>query len=298
MIQLHGRSKQIKIINKNLVSVIIPNYNHAAYLGKRLDSVLQQTYAHFEVIILDDCSTDNSREIIEQYSNHKKVSNIYFNKTNSGNTFHQWKKGIDLAKGKYVWIAESDDYCDDNFLEVTVGLLDKNLNAGLAYCKSVMVNEESKYENDLSFWYDELSDTKWKSDFINSGQSEIREFLSIRNTIPNASAVLIRKANLPNEFKEILFYKLCGDWLHWIKVLEKSDIIFTTKTCNYFRVHSNTVRKQSKSKRVEKERFRIYKYLYNKKLIDKKEFKKLIPEIPSIGKILFNKAKRFLSFSA
>ena len=53
--------------------VIIPNYNHALYLQERLDSVFNQTYQDFEVIILDDCSTDNSREIIEKYANNPKV---------------------------------------------------------------------------------------------------------------------------------------------------------------------------------------------------------------------------------
>ena len=55
------------------ISIIIPNYNHAPYLTERIESVLNQTYQNFEVIILDDCSTDNSREIIEKYANNPKV---------------------------------------------------------------------------------------------------------------------------------------------------------------------------------------------------------------------------------
>ena len=74
------------------VSVIIPNYNHALYLQVRLDSVFNQTYQDFEVIILDDCSTDNSREIIEKYANNPKTSHIIFNDVNSGSTIKQWEK--------------------------------------------------------------------------------------------------------------------------------------------------------------------------------------------------------------
>src|SRR6187549_2432119 len=95
-----------------LVSVIIPNYNHAKFLRQRLESVLNQSFRDFEVIILDDCSTDESFQVIEDYRAHPKVSHIVFNKENTGSTFIQWKKGIELAKGEWIWIAESDDWCE------------------------------------------------------------------------------------------------------------------------------------------------------------------------------------------
>ena len=101
------------------VSVIIPNYNHKDYLRQRIESVLNQTFRDFEVIILDDASTDGSKDILEQYANHNKVTQHIFNYVNSGSVFKQWIKGIQLAKGDYVWIAESDDFADVHFLENT-----------------------------------------------------------------------------------------------------------------------------------------------------------------------------------
>ena len=98
------------------VSVIIPNYCHARFLNQRIDSVLNQTYSDYEVIILDDCSTDNSREIIESYRNHPKISHIVYNEKNSGSTFIQWEKGFELARGEYIWIAESDYVARSTFL--------------------------------------------------------------------------------------------------------------------------------------------------------------------------------------
>ena len=80
------------------VSVIVPNYNHAIFLYRRLDSILRQTYSDFEIIILDDCSTDGSRNIIEQYRSNPKVSNIIYNETNSGTGFMQWVKGLRTAE--------------------------------------------------------------------------------------------------------------------------------------------------------------------------------------------------------
>lgn len=105
------------VSNHPLVSIIIPNYNHARFLDERMQSVLGQTYQNFEVIILDDRSTDNSREVIEKYRSNPKVRKILFNDTNSGSPFRQWKKGMELASGEIVWIAESDDHCEDTFLE-------------------------------------------------------------------------------------------------------------------------------------------------------------------------------------
>ena len=82
-----------------LVSVIVPNYNHARYLEQRLDTVFNQTYQNFEVIILDDKSTDNSLEVINRYKDNPHLSQIVVNSQNTGSPFKQWDKGINLAKG-------------------------------------------------------------------------------------------------------------------------------------------------------------------------------------------------------
>ncbi|HVB58282.1 MAG TPA: glycosyltransferase family 2 protein, partial [Candidatus Acidoferrales bacterium] len=101
--------------NMPTVSVIVPNYNHARFLRKRIDSVLQQTFQDFELILLDDCSTDDSRSILSSYAGDPRIR-IEFNDANSGSTFKQWNKGVRLARGKYVWIAESDDYAGEKLL--------------------------------------------------------------------------------------------------------------------------------------------------------------------------------------
>ena len=113
-------------MEKVKVSVIVPNYNHAAFLHDRISSILNQSYQNFELIILDDCSTDNSLAIIEQFKEEKAVSHVILNTKNSGSTFKQWEKGLNLAKGEYIWIAESDDFADRQFLERAVEILDEN----------------------------------------------------------------------------------------------------------------------------------------------------------------------------
>src|SRR5882762_42615 len=117
------------------VSIVVPNYNHARFLRQRLDSIVGQTFQDFELILLDDCSTDESQSILREYATDSRVR-LEFNEKNSGSTFKQWNKGVRLARGEYIWIAESDDYADERLLERLVGVLEAEPEVTLAYCRS------------------------------------------------------------------------------------------------------------------------------------------------------------------
>jgi len=86
------------------VSVIIPNYNHARFLEQRIQSILNQTYQDFEILYLDDASTDDSNEVFAQFKDDRRIRSI-LNQTNSGSPFKQWNRGIKAATGDYIWIA-------------------------------------------------------------------------------------------------------------------------------------------------------------------------------------------------
>jgi glycosyltransferase involved in cell wall biosynthesis len=229
-----------------IVSVIVPNFNHARFLPKRFESIWQQSFQNFEVIVLDDCSTDNSKEIIENYRNHPKIAQIVYNTKNSGSPFKQWKKGIKLAKGKLIWIAESDDFAEPTFLEKMVALLENG--NGLAYCRSSDVDENGNVKSN-SFWADGLDENRWKSNYQNSGTDEIKNYLVYRCTIPNASACVFQKKLAPLHcgFDKMRY---CGDWLFWIKLLENSTVAFDANTLNHFRHHQQSTRNR-KSKKEE-----------------------------------------------
>ena len=126
------------------VSVIVPNYNHAPFLKQRIESILNQTFLDFELILLDDCSTDGSSEIMESYRSNPHVSHVVFNEVNSGSAFRQWDKGIALAKGEWIWVAESDDYAEHTFLERLMGEVDKEPDSVLAYSATYWVNQQGK----------------------------------------------------------------------------------------------------------------------------------------------------------
>ena len=224
-----------------LVSIIIPNYNHAAFLQQRIESVLNQTYQDFEVILLDDCSKDDCKEIIESYRNHIKIRAIVYNERNSGSTFSQWNKGVSLAKGDIIWIAESDDMADKDFLKKLVPFFSKDKNVGLVYCQSYQYNSNSDITGNWSFWTQELGGEKFDIQFEMKGTEYINRYLIYKNTIPNASAVLFSKKIYQQIGGADATIKNCSDWLTWLKVLTVSNIIFIPELLNYFRYHENSV---------------------------------------------------------
>ncbi len=225
----------------SLVSIIVPNYNHAHFLKKRLDSIVQQTYENVEIILLDDSSTDNSLNILNKYAQHPKISQLVTNKKNSGSTFKQWKKGIDLSKGKYIWIAESDDWADTHFLEKMVAILESDQAISLAYCQSIVVNADGKKLYSMLNWTDRFHPNKWEKQFITSGNQEIRQSLIYQNNIPNASAVVFRNNNdLVNFVHKKL--SIVGDWWFWIHLIKDKKIAFLPEELNFFRKHSQTTR--------------------------------------------------------
>ena len=244
MHKILGAVRNVGNINP-LVSIIVPNYNYSRYLQKRLDSVYNQTFQDFEVIILDDCSTDNSMDIIDSYRT-KASTQVVVNEVNSGSVFNQWKKGVELAKGKYIWIAEADDYCENTFLEKLLpAFINKDVN--LTYCNSNAVDEVGKVDNNFYNkvgYYNGLGyePNRWESDYTNNGIDEIKNVLAIKNTIPNCSAVIFRKdVFLQSNFSIIEKLKCSHDWLTYITLIKDGDIHYSSLALNYHRRHDKSV---------------------------------------------------------
>lgn len=275
------------------VTVIVPNYNHGNFLTTRIESILNQTFQDFELILLDDCSKDNSKEIIEQYRSHPKVSHIILNEVNSGSTFKQWEKGIALAKGEWIWIAESDDYCEPILLETLINNAQSSANIVVSYCQSYLVDEYNNQIGDMTSHTDSLDRYRWKADFFNEGYKEIEGYLLYKNTIPNASAVIFKKSAYAAADKSFKEMKLCGDWMFWVQLLTIGDIIFCGRPLNYFRTHAATTRafsSYSKSKVRKEEEYKVVLDLMQQHTgISKKIFKNRKKEITKAYSLLFTK---------
>ena len=222
------------------VSVIIPNYNHARYLPRRIDSVLQQTYGDFEVLLMDDKSPDDSLDVLRRYEGRPRVRTL-FNDINSGSTFKQWNKGLANTSGEYVWLAESDDWADPRLLERLVGLLDAHPNVGIAYCQSWIVDENDQPLDRFDDFCG-ISDAHWDHDFVADGKAECAGQMAVGNTIPNASAVVFRREVYERVGGPDESAKVCGDWRLWAKMLMAADVAFVAEPLNHFRIHLANVR--------------------------------------------------------
>jgi len=225
-----------------LVTVIVPNYCHAAYLRERIDCILNQTFQNFELILLDDCSKDESRDILMSYKNHPKVSHVVLNEQNTGNTFLQWEKGVALAKGKYIWIAESDDYADETFLNSVLCMFRLHEDCVMVRSGSYQVNERDRVLlRDWDWWKEDESVHYYQ------GADYIRHNMLHFNFIYNASMVVFRKDVFQRIDKSYQHLRYTGDWQCWIEFLRQGPICEYRRKLSYFRQHMNKVTARSNS---------------------------------------------------
>ena len=215
-----------------MVSIIIPNYNHSDYLMHRIDSVLNQSYTDFEVILLDDCSTDRSIDILLSYKDHPKVSQVVLNAKNSGSTFKQWSRGFELADGDFIWIAESDDWCEPTLLETLVKPLLEDKTIVLSFCQSLLVTDEGE----IIF---KTESKKIEQCLI--GRDFVTSSMFGDTILVNAGMAVFRKSSLVNI--DILYksMKSAGDWMFWVNMALTGNVFISGKYLNYFRRHTNTV---------------------------------------------------------
>ena len=224
------------------ISAIIPNYNHAKYLKQRIESVLQQTRKPDEIIILDDCSTDNSVAIIEAAVAAHFTIKFIQNTVNSGNTFTQWNKGVLLANGDFIWMAESDDVAEPEFLYELEKTLLTNPKAVLAYCQSKKLNNDGEVTGSWQDFTNTMAGgSLFHNDFSIDGKKYLQEFLIYRNTIPNASAVLFSKKIFRQLGGADESLKTNADWLVWLRMMRLGEIAFVSKAYNRFRYHGESV---------------------------------------------------------
>ena len=227
------------------VSVVVPNYNYAGFLAERLHSIWSQTYPIFEVIVLDDASTDNSLALVDRLQRQGgRQVRVVANAANSGSVSRQWARGVEMARGDVVWIAEADDFADPGFLAATIGAFD-DAGTVISFCQSRQIDEAGRVmaESYLDYVAD-IDPQRWRQDYCRPGPEEIADALAVKNTIPNVSAALFRRDTLAEVLRshldEMTGLHNAGDWLCYLRLLTKGSVRFVASSLNNHRRHGRS----------------------------------------------------------
>lgn len=258
----HSLQNWLLLLNAPHFSVIVPNYNHGRYLHQRLTSVLQQTCPNFEVIILDDASTDNSREIISQFKDHEKISIVDYNEANSGSPFLQWKKGLALARHEWIWFAESDDVSDLNFLQTASDYIEQH-HFDIFYTDAFFIDGDGNIFNQASAVKNKFFNTnRWSEDYVNDGTREVDQYLKFLGIINNANAMVVRKSLAAAIIDRSAAFKYYGDWVFYINACCGGRIAYCAKPLSSYRTHAaNHVHVSNNVSLTKPESFKILRLL-------------------------------------
>ena len=125
------------------LSIILPNYNHSEFLPRCLDSSLQQSFTDLELIVIDDCSTDNSFEMLQEYARKDSRIRLYRNDKNQG-VVATLNRALSLARGEYVHGASADDYILPGYYEAAMAMFTQHPQAAICLGRTRCVNEQGE----------------------------------------------------------------------------------------------------------------------------------------------------------
>lgn len=215
-------------MEKGLVSIITPMYNGNRFVGQTIESVLDQTYSNWEMIIIDDGSKDNGPEIVASYAAEDHRISIFSQK--NGGSAAARNNGIRRAKGQYIALLDADDTWNSNFLEVQLALL-KEKKALLVYASHTRIDENSKeclrpYIVPEKITYNDLLRTC---------------YISCLTGIYDTSK--FGKVYLREDMKS-----LRDDYVYWLEIMKKVKVAYGTKEviANYRILDSSASRKKSR----------------------------------------------------
>jgi glycosyltransferase involved in cell wall biosynthesis len=216
-----------------LISVYITNYNYGAFIQKSIDSVFDQSFKNWELIIIDDGSTDNSKSIIEKYRNHQKVKIVY--QKNKGLNVSN-NIALRIADGKYIMRLDADDYLDENALLVLSNKLEENDHLGLVFPDYFLVDSEG-----------EILNIEKRNSFT--------EDVPLLDQPPHGACTMIRKAALESVGGYDEEFKCQDGYELWVKFTAKYEVANIPTPLFYYRQHGNNL--TTNEEKILKTRIRI-----------------------------------------
>lgn len=245
------------------ISIVLVNYNDSQYLDERIQSLLNQTYKDFELIIIDNGSTDNSAEVIHRYTADLRVKTQLYSENIS--PYKRWNDGVDLTQGEYLQIVSADDSCHPTLLEKLVKKLDDNPSIDFVYSQTLDIDDCGNPLSRERIIY-ELDKERWSQDFIDSGESECR-YMFFECTIANSGAILMRRNAFINAGKFDATLCLSADHILYIKMLlNTANFAFIAEPLNYLRRYPDTLTNTTKDDIHLEEKFRVIKFLFDQKI--------------------------------
>ncbi|MFA5131373.1 MAG: glycosyltransferase [Patescibacteria group bacterium] len=214
------------------VSIIICTYNRANYIAKALDSILMQTYQNYEVLVVDDASSDNTEEVVKKYLP-QDARIKYFKNSNNLGIARSRNKGVGLAQGEYIAMLDSDDYwlsADKLAKQIAVLELDKAV--GLIGTGIICIDENDK---------------EIKKDIFAVGDYDIRSRILAKNQFMQSSVVFRKEAyKLAGGYQEKFI--VCEDLDLWLAIGNKYKFANLIEPMVAYRLHSGGI---SKSRKLE-----------------------------------------------
>lgn len=240
--------------HSGLVSLVVASYNHAGFLTRRMDSLVEQTYPDIDILVIDDKSPDHSVEVLRRYETHPKVRLVL--REQNGGWVTVSNQGVDLSLGEFILFANCDDDCDPRIVERLVDALQCHPSAGVAFCRSLMIDEEGRVLGDDFSIREARFKKRCAEDTLLSGK-EASRFLLHSCVIPNLSAALFRRECFSEVGKLSPAYRVCCDWDFFFRVAARYDVAYVTEPLNRFRQHKSTIRNVTTDKVVFEEYFRL-----------------------------------------
>jgi glycosyltransferase involved in cell wall biosynthesis len=204
-----------------LISIILPVYNGEKYLNESIDSVLSQSYQNWELLIINDGSTDNTEELVLSFTD-KRIRYL-LNETNSGIIFSM-NKGLDEAKGKFIARLDADDIALPHRLEKQVKFLTENEDYVLVGCYYHMIDSEGKYLGKVTYPANNL---------------DAQTSLLLQNCFCH-SAIMMR-AGLAKELKYDPEFQVCEDYDLWYRISQRGKIINIPSFDALYRLHGGNI---------------------------------------------------------
>ena len=241
---------------KPKISVVIPSYNRAEYISATIDSILAQTYEDFEIVFIDDGSTDNTAEIVKTYMD-KDIRVKYFKQRNSERAVAR-SYGITLSMGDYICLVDSDDIWYPKKLEVQLAVMEENPDVILSYASVNRIDMQGKTVGSAARQHEGY--TGWV----------FFELLK-RNFIPSVTP-MIRKETLAKVGEQNTEFIPYEDWDFWLRLSREGKFFHIVEPLGAYRLHPGQSVQNVNAERIEKVTLAVLKNNTNLENFDLKDY--------------------------